>query len=71
MGFYHIARGRRRARSCGALDYANRRMVIGAPFQPTGDAEAVQAMLAFFRPYPPKAGICVLRRLTGFTLTIA
>ena len=39
----------------GALDFANRRVVIGAPFQPTGDAEAdLQALLAFFRPYVPK-----------------
>lgn len=55
MGFYHIALGAGVPIVPGALDFANRRVVIGAPFQPTGDAEAdLQALLAFFRPYVPK-----------------
>lgn len=54
-GFYHIALGAGVPIVPGALDFANRRVVIGAPFQPTGDAEAdLQALLAFFRPYVPK-----------------
>lgn len=55
MGFYHIAQGAGVPIVPGALDFANRRVVIGAPFQPTGDAEAdLQVLLAFFRPYVPK-----------------
>ena len=55
MGFYHIAQGAGVPIVPGALDFANRRVVIGAPFQPTGDAEAdLRALLAFFRPYVPK-----------------
>ena len=55
MGFYHIALGADVPIVPGALDFANRRVVIGAPFQPTGDAEAdLQVLLAFFRPYVPK-----------------
>lgn len=55
MGFYHIALGAGVPIVPGALDFANRRVVIGAPFQPTGDAEAdLQTLLAFFRPYVPK-----------------
>ena len=55
MGFYHIALGAGVPIVPGALDFANRRVVIGAPFQPTGDAEAdLRALLAFFRPYVPK-----------------
>jgi 1-acyl-sn-glycerol-3-phosphate acyltransferase len=55
MGFYHIALGAGVPIVPGALDFANRRVVIGAPFQPSGDAEAdLQALLAFFRPYVPK-----------------
>ena len=55
MGFYHIALGAGVPIVPGALDFANRRVVIGAPFQPTGDAEAdLQVLLAFFRPYVPK-----------------
>lgn len=54
-GFYHIALGAGVPIVPGALDFANRRVVIGAPFQPTGDAEAdLQVLLAFFRPYVPK-----------------
>lgn len=55
MGFYHIALGAGVPIVPGALDFANRCVVIGAPFQPTGDVEAdLQALLAFFRPYVPK-----------------
>ena len=55
MGFYHIALGAGVPIVPGALDFANRRVVIGAPFQPSGDAEAdLKALLAFFRPYVPK-----------------
>ena len=55
MGFYHIALGAGVPIVPGALDFANRRVVLGAPFQPTGDAEAdLQVLLAFFRPYVPK-----------------
>ena len=55
MGFYHIALGAGVPIVPGALDFANRRVVIGAPSQPTGDAEAdLRALLAFFRPYVPK-----------------
>ncbi|VXA92662.1 Acyltransferase [Pseudomonas sp. 8AS] len=55
MGFYHIARGAGVPIVPGALDYRNRRVVIGPPFQPTGDADAdIRTLLAFFRPYEPK-----------------
>ena len=55
MGFYHIALGAGVPIVLGALDYQNRRVVIGPTFQPTGDEQAdLAAMLAFFRPYVPK-----------------
>ncbi|WP_457978497.1 lysophospholipid acyltransferase family protein [Ectopseudomonas composti] len=55
MGFYHIALGADVPIVLGALDYQNRRVVIGPTFQPTGDEKAdLAAMLAFFRPYVPK-----------------
>ena len=55
MGFYHIACGAGVPIVLGALDYAERRIVIGPSFQPTGDQAAdLKAMLDFFRPYPPK-----------------
>jgi len=55
MGFYHIALGAGVPIVLGALDYQNRRVVIGPIFQPTGDEKAdLTAMLAFFRPYVPK-----------------
>lgn len=55
MGFYHIALGAGVPIVLGALDYRNRRVVIGPTFQPTGDERAdLAAMLAFFRPYEPK-----------------
>lgn len=55
MGFYHIARGAGVPIVPGALDYRNRRVVIGPAFQPTGDVDAdIRTLLAFFRPYEPK-----------------
>ena len=55
MGFYHIARGAGVPVVLAALDYANRRIVIGEPFWPTGDEAAdLQRMLAFYRPFAPK-----------------
>ncbi|RRV36792.1 acyltransferase [Pseudomonas sp. o96-267] len=55
MGFYHIALGAGVPIVLGALDYQNRRVVIGPTFQPTGDEKAdLATMLAFFRPYVPK-----------------
>ncbi|MFZ5958743.1 lysophospholipid acyltransferase family protein [Pseudomonas knackmussii] len=55
MGFYHIARGAGVPVVLAALDYANRRIVIGEPFWPTGDEAAdLQRMLAFYRPFVPK-----------------
>lgn len=55
MGFYHIALGAGVPIVLGALDYQNRRVVIGPTFQPTGDEKAdLAAILAFFRPYVPK-----------------
>ena len=55
MGFYHIALGAGVPIVLGALDYQNRRVVIGPTFQPTGDEQVdLAAMLAFFRPYVPK-----------------
>lgn len=55
MGFYHIARGAGVPVVPGALDYANKRIVIGAPFWPSGDEKAdLRDLLAFFRPYVPK-----------------
>lgn len=55
MGFYHIALGAGVPIVLGALDYGNRRVVIGPTFQPTGDEQAdLRAMLDFFRPFVPK-----------------
>ena len=55
MGFYHIARGAGVPVVLAALDYRNRRIVIGEPFWPTGDETAdLQRMLAFYRPFVPK-----------------
>lgn len=55
MGFYHIARGADVPIVMGALDYQNRRVVIGPTFYPTGDEQAdLATMLAFFRPFVPK-----------------
>lgn len=59
MGFYHIALGAGVPIVLGALDYQNRRVVIGPTFQPTGDEKAdLAAILAFFRPYVPKKPDC-------------
>ncbi len=45
----------RRVNVLGALDYANRRLVIGPTFWPTGDAEAdLREILQFYRGYVPK-----------------
>lgn len=54
-GFYHIARGAGVPILLGALDYANRRIVLGPLFHP-GDDEAadLQAILAFYRDFVPK-----------------
>lgn len=55
MGFYHIAQGAGVPIVMGALDYQNRRVVIGPTFHPSGDEQAdLRALLAFFRPYVPK-----------------
>lgn len=54
-GFYHIAVGAGVPIVPGALDFANRRVVIGPPFQPTGNMQAdMRELMAFFRPYQPK-----------------
>ena len=59
MGFYHIARQAGVPIVPGALDYANRRIVIGEPFWPSGDEAAdVRLLLAFFRPFVPKRPEC-------------
>ncbi len=55
MGFYHIACGAGVPIVPAALDYGNRRVVIGQPLRPSGDVDAdMRALLAFFRPYVPK-----------------
>lgn len=55
MGFYHIARGAEVPVVLAALDYGNRRIVIGEPFRPSGDEAAdLQRMLAFYRPFVPR-----------------
>lgn len=54
-GFYHIACGASVPIVPAALDFQHRRIVIGAPFQPTGNEEAdLRQLLAFYRPYVPK-----------------
>lgn len=54
-GFYHIACGAGVPIVPAALDFQHRRIVIGAPFQPTGTEEAdLRQLLAFYRPYVPK-----------------
>ncbi|MEX6501955.1 lysophospholipid acyltransferase family protein [Pseudomonas zhanjiangensis] len=55
MGFYHIALGAGVPIVLGALDYRNRRVVIGPTFWPSGDEAAdLEAILAFYRPFVPK-----------------
>ena len=59
MGFYHIAKGAGVPIVLGALDYANRRVVIGPVFWPGEDEQAdLQRILAFFRPLEPKRPEC-------------
>ncbi|SDI26458.1 lysophospholipid acyltransferase family protein [Pseudomonas panipatensis] len=59
MGFYHIACGAGVPVVLAALDYRDRRIVIGEPFWPSGDeAGDLQQMLAFYRPYVPKKPEC-------------
>ncbi|MFU6374413.1 lysophospholipid acyltransferase family protein [Metapseudomonas otitidis] len=54
-GFYHIACGAGVPIVPAALDFQHRRIVIGAPFQHTGNEEAdLRQLLAFYRPYVPK-----------------
>jgi 1-acyl-sn-glycerol-3-phosphate acyltransferase len=54
-GFYHIARGAGVPILLGALDYANRRIVLGPLFWPGDDEEAdMRSILAFYRDYVPK-----------------
>jgi len=54
-GFYHIACGAGVPIVPAALDFQHRRIVIGAPLQPTGNEEAdLRQLLAFYRPYVPK-----------------
>lgn len=54
-GFYHIAWGAGVPIVPAALDFQHRRIVIGEPFQPTGNEEAdLRQLLAFYRPYVPK-----------------
>lgn len=55
MGFYHIARNAGVPIVPGALDFANKRIVIGAPFWPSGNEQVdLRLLLDFFRPYVPK-----------------
>ncbi len=55
MGFYHIAQGAGVPIVLGALDYQNRRVVIGPSFKPTGDEAAdMRQILAFYRSFVPK-----------------
>ena len=55
MGFYHIAQGAGVPIVLGALDYRNRRVVIGPTFWPSGDEAAdLREILGFYRPFIPK-----------------
>ncbi|MGE8497286.1 MAG: lysophospholipid acyltransferase family protein [Pseudomonas sp.] len=55
MGFYHIARGAGVPIVLGALDFQNRRVVIGPTFWPSGDETGdLRKILAFYRPFVPK-----------------
>jgi hypothetical protein len=55
MGFYHIALGAGVPIVLGALDYQNRRVVIGPSIMPTGDEAAdLRQILAFYRSFVPK-----------------
>lgn len=56
MGFYHIARGAGVPVVPAALDYENRRIVIGEPFWPTGNEDAdLCSLIGFYRPFIPKS----------------
>lgn len=55
MGFNHIARGAGVPVVPAALDYENRRIVIGGPFWPTGNEDAdLCSLIGFYRPFIPK-----------------
>lgn len=55
MGFYHIALGAGVPIVLGALDYQNRRVVIGPTFWPSGDEVAdLREILGFYRAFIPK-----------------
>lgn len=55
MGFYHIALGAGVPIVLAALDYQQRRVVIGPSVMPTGDEAAdLKMILVFFRSYLPK-----------------
>lgn len=55
MGFYHIARGAGVPVVPAALDYENRRIVIGEPFWPTGNEDDdLCSLIGFYRPFIPK-----------------
>lgn len=55
MGFYHIARGAGVPVVPAALDYENRRIVIGELFWPTGNEDAdLCSLIGFCRPFIPK-----------------
>lgn len=55
MGFYHIALGAGVPIVLAALDYQQRRIVIGPTFTPTGDEVAdLRAILEFYQPFMPK-----------------
>lgn len=55
MGFYHIAMGADVPFVLGALDYKNKRIVLGPTVYPTGDVEAdLKEVFSFYRGYVPK-----------------
>nr|WP_298144155.1 lysophospholipid acyltransferase family protein [uncultured Pseudomonas sp.] len=54
-GFYHIALGANVPLVLGALDYRNKRVVIGPIFWPSGDETAdLKKIFEFYRPFIPK-----------------
>lgn len=55
MGFYHIALRAGVPVVFGALDYLNKRIVLGPVFYPSGDTEAdLKEIFNFYRAYIPK-----------------
>jgi len=55
MGFYHIAKGAGVPVVLVALDYPNRRVILGPAFYPSDDeAIDMQKILAFYRNFIPK-----------------